>query len=164
MEFAVPWSTDFDDDDDSAGFTYPIFEKVERGERPTISKGMTAPPGYVSLMRKCWSQKVSDRPTFNMIVPVLRNMRNVLHVTQRCKNSKIKSKKPSGLKRHSMPSRSNMSSDLRMNLMERSGSNKNNSSGGSSGSRGKKMFQMSNSSIALPSKSNSSLSSMRSHS
>ena len=112
LEFAVPWSTDIDEDDDSAGFTYPIFEKVERGERPHVSKGATAPPGYVSLMRKCWSQEAKDRPTFNMITHALRNMRYALHNSKQQRKSRLMSKVSSGLKRHSMPIRSKVSSDL----------------------------------------------------
>ena len=106
LELAVPWSTDFDDEE-LGGFTYPIFDKVEKGDRPTISKGFKAPPGFVSLMRKCWSQNPSDRPSFNEITPVLRNMRNVLHVTN-LKNRTTESFK--SFRRHSMPSTATLSS------------------------------------------------------
>jgi len=106
LELAVPWSTDFDDEE-LGGFTYPIFDKVEKGDRPTISKGFKAPSGFVSLMRKCWSQNPSDRPSFNEITPVLRNMRNVLHVTN-LKNRTTESFK--SFRRHSMPSTATLSS------------------------------------------------------
>ena len=154
LEFAVPWSTDIDEDDDSAGFTYPIFEKVERGERPHVSRGATAPPGYVSLMRKCWSQKAKDRPTFNMITHTLRNMRYALHNSKQRK-SKITSKVSSGLKRHSMPIRSKVSSDLMMSRNVFRTTRKKMSNGSGQGVS----FQFSHSAISVSRKRSSSLNS-----
>ena len=146
--------TDIDEEDDSAGFTYPIFEKVERGERPHVSKGATAPPGYVPLMRKCWSQEAKDRPTFNMITHTLRNMRYALHNSKQRK-SKITSKVSSGLKRHSMPIRSKVSSDLMMSRNVSRTTRKKMSNGSGQGVS----FQFSHSAISVSRKRSSSLNS-----
>ncbi|KAK8840864.1 hypothetical protein M9Y10_027691 [Tritrichomonas musculus] len=46
-------------------------EKVRRGERPKFEDSV--PESYRSLIERCWSEKVSERPTFEDIVQELRS-------------------------------------------------------------------------------------------
>jgi len=57
-------------------FTYKIFQRVEKGERPPLTdRGVAdAPDGFTDLLKACWAQHPDDRPEFEFILETLRDM------------------------------------------------------------------------------------------
>ena len=55
-----PWSVDTQ----YHKFTYMLMDAVVKGVRPTVDGDdiADAPPGFVNLMKRCWSHLASDRP------------------------------------------------------------------------------------------------------
>lgn len=75
QELVVPWSREFE----NRQFTYPIFQAVERGDRPKVIHFKNAPDGFAKLMKRCWAQEPRRRPAFNKITNRLRDMLSKIH-------------------------------------------------------------------------------------
>eukprot|EP00940_MAST-03C_sp_MAST-3C-sp2_P000262 g262.t1 len=57
-------------------YTHYIFQDVEEGKRPPISREADAPSTkYCTLMKKCWGSDPALRPTFDVILDVVREIR-----------------------------------------------------------------------------------------
>jgi len=81
----LPWS-DFRSRK-GTDFMYPIFEAVEKGERPRIGEAelLKSPGGgkFITLMRECWAQNPEKRPPFNAINICLKDIRGELFESRR---------------------------------------------------------------------------------
>ena len=47
---------------------------MEAGKRPPITKELTAPKGFVDLVKECWHQNPDSRPTFQIVQGRLQTM------------------------------------------------------------------------------------------
>ncbi len=56
-ELCAPWSHD----EKFLQWNYLVFDAVEAGERPPVTKGHTAPHGFVALMESCQAQASATR-------------------------------------------------------------------------------------------------------
>ena len=63
-------------------FTYKIFRKVEKGERPPISKNRLSivPQELVTLMRQCWDHDPNRRPDFKQVGHRIHDIQTALHI------------------------------------------------------------------------------------
>ena len=68
-------------------FMYPIFEAVEKGDRPRIGEAerLKSPGGgnFIALIRECWAQDPKKRPPFNAINIRLKDIRGELFESRR---------------------------------------------------------------------------------
>ena len=69
MELRAPWS-----EKKYQKWTFRIFDEVEAGIRPPITKELTAPQDYVDLVKECWHHDPDSRPTFPIVQERLRQM------------------------------------------------------------------------------------------
>ena len=62
-------------------FTYKVFRKVEKGERPPLSKSRLSatPKELVKLMQECWNQDHNRRPDFKEVGHRIHDIQTALH-------------------------------------------------------------------------------------
>ena len=68
-----PWASIVDDVDQ-------IYAQVSEGQRPEVAPKIqaTAPEGWVALMKRCWHQDQSERPTFKVILKYLEQLQSLV--------------------------------------------------------------------------------------
>lgn len=53
---------------------YKVHDAVLAGQRPTISSDHPMSDAYIALMRQCWDQQPSNRPSFKQVLHALEIM------------------------------------------------------------------------------------------